>query len=147
MVVEVSVPFFLYVVKLKLLRNFVQVQKKLSIVPFIQFKKMNCAEAKFVAYMFGSAAYGFARKVCHMSNAPPVHGKYDADTRTFTRVPMLLVDKVVVVGLSTLIAPILLPLNIYNDVKWLEIKLSGINPADHTVFDADYRMSIDYLFC
>lgn len=80
--------------------------------------KMN-ADKITAMYFIRAATFGFVRKVFQLQNATV--RTYDYKKQEEKRLPMLLVDKVAVVGASTILSPVLLPIFVYNDLKSLEM--------------------------
>jgi hypothetical protein len=86
-------------------------------------------DKRFITYMVGASAYGFLRKACQVSNA---HVEtYDGVQHKHKMVPMLLSDKITLIGFSTLIAPYLAPVFLHEDIKWAEIRLRKADPGHY----------------
>lgn len=75
-------------------------------------------------YCVGATAYGFARSLYQVKD---VH----VQTKDSKRVPMLCVDKAISVVASTSLAPLILPIYMYKDLAWLEIKANNWDPQDY----------------
>ncbi len=84
-------------------------------------------------YCAAASAYGFARKLVKLRNA-----KY----RTYTaEVPMLMVDKVILTTVSAVVAPVMLPVFAYSDLRGLEL---FFRPEVKTVYDSiDFTVKRD----
>lgn len=97
-------------------------------------------------YIFCSLLYGFTRKIDDMVNATTVISKWDETAKKHIDrpIPMLLTDRVVVLGISTLASPYLLPKYIYDDITLWEIYFRKANPMDYGIDTK--RTMLDYLF-
>jgi hypothetical protein len=93
-------------------------------------------------------AYGFVRKVVDLVHAKIIIRDYDQTNREYhdRPIPMLLTDRVVVMGISTLAAPYLLPKYLYDDMSCIELRLRNANPDDYGYGDKGKRSIIDYMF-
>lgn len=92
-------------------------------------------------------AYGFVRKIDDVVNAYVSVREWNKDEREYfeRRVPMLLVDRVAVLGISTLASPYLLPKYIYDDISWWELYMRKADGRDYGR-DKPKRSVIDYMF-
>ena len=105
-----------------------------------------CLDKYVSRYVISSIAYGFVRKVDDLVNAYTMVREWDKEARNhFDRpVPMLYSDRAMVLGISALASPLLLPKYIYDDLSWIEIRMRDADPNDygHEV----KRHVSDYLF-
>lgn len=69
---------------------------------------------------------------------------YDQNTYKLQQKPMLLVDKVCVVVISTVAAPYLLPKYLYDDLVSCEMHLRKACPKDYGI--RDKKTVLDYMF-
>lgn len=94
-------------------------------------------------YALASMSYGFGRKAIMMKDA---HVKqYNYTTYKYNTVPVLNVDKVWIVGLSTLCVATLAPLYIVKDLRQIEARSRGIEK--HYGFGEDeYSSLLDCVF-
>lgn len=94
---------------------------------------MSFAEKYLLRYVLGACSYGLLRKVDDVAYAKIIVREWDNDAREhFDRpVPMLFTDRLLVAGLSTLAAPLLLPKYLYDDLSAIEIRMRHANPADY----------------
>lgn len=95
------------------------------------------------AYITATVGYGMIRKAIHLKDA--TIEKYDSVTLKHCRVPLLLTDKVVVTGISGLIAVYGWPVYLFQDIQRLELKLRSIDPEVYLGKESK-RHLIDYMF-
>ena len=83
-------------------------------------------------YFRGACAYGFVRKVDEIVNATieVERSNVSKDTKRVF-VPMLLADKCTALAISTVVSPWILPVYVYNDMKWLELRARELDPIDY----------------
>lgn len=96
----------------------------------------------FNRYLVATTTYGFCRKVIKLKDATVE--KYDIDTRTYKKMPMLTTDKMLVVTLGTLPAMYGWPMYLYNDIRLLECVMKGLDPRDYYI-NNDKKYVSDYL--
>ena len=86
-------------------------------------------------YILATMAYGFTRKVIHVYDATVYrNGNKNA--------PMLLTDKIMIVSLSTVIAPTFLPIYVYSDLNAIELSLRN---EKETEYEWKYKSPFSYL--
>ena len=88
-------------------------------------------------YMIGSMAFGGIRKTFQMSNNP-IYG-VDKDGRP---IPVLLGDKIAIVGISSILGHILTPVWLRNDINTIHRKLYNI---PDTTYKNYYLTDIDLI--
>lgn len=103
---------------------------------------MNVIERRCITYLLGASTYGAVRKAYQVSNA--TEDVYDASSYTHRKVPMLFVDKCMLVGVSILITPTLAPVFVYEDMRWLEMRTRKADPVDYGYNEKKHVF--DYLF-
>jgi hypothetical protein len=98
-------------------------------------------------YLFGSMAYGFVRKVDEIANATISVREYDKEAREYfdRPVPMLTMDRISALFISTVASPWLLPVYLSNDLSLLEIQMRRANPKDYG-YGKPKTSWIQYLF-
>lgn len=128
------------------------IQKKIPITIFcvnvcVHDRVIKMNRHTFGMYVIASSVYGCTRKIAQVANAK-VDARDNISNRGLDKkVPMLLVDKTIVVAFSTLAAWPLFPLHMYNDMVWIETVLRKQNLDDYYT-PILYKKSIvsDYLF-
>lgn len=109
------------------------------------FKKISNL-SPIVSYIGATTTYGFIRKCIHMKDATIKTIKYDEKENKIieNKLPILLVDKIQIVLVSTIWSPILSSLYLSNDFKRLELACRDINPEDYEFKDSYYCTSQYY---
>lgn len=93
------------------------------------------------AYLGATLSYGVLRKGVQLRHATIAPDYRDPDSR----VPMLLVDKVVVTALSGAASPYLWPVYIYEDLRATEVRCRLYDPTIYETVKHKRHWS-DYLF-
>lgn len=107
---------------------------------------MSVAEKYLLRYAMGAFSYGLLRKVDDVVYAKISVREWNNEDRQYVdrQVPMLFTDRCIVAGLSTLVAPLLLPKYLYDDLSAIEIRMRNANPTDYN--RNDKRTVLQYLF-
>lgn len=102
-------------------------------------------------YIAGSLMYGCIRKFDDLVNAKVkvpryrLNEEWDMVKSKPKMVPMLYIDRMKVLAISTAASPFLLPYYLHHDLSCLEMKLRKADPNDYHRIDARVHW-IDYLF-
>lgn len=98
-------------------------------------------------YLLLSTAYGFVRKVGDLVDARIVVREWNEDaSQHFDRpIPMLMMDRISALAISTAASPWLFPVYLHKDLTGLEIKMRRANPNDYG-YGRPKRSWIEYLF-
>jgi len=110
---------------------------------------MNLSYKHVLPYTAAAAAYGLGRKVYQMWDAKTYDLTYDSHKKEFLEIakPVLFADKVAVCAFTTLLSPAYFPMYVYNDIRWLEVKMKGLNLEDYTyTYNVKPRSTYHYLF-
>ena len=110
-------------------------------------KAKMCIIDKYLSrYLMCSIAYGFVRKIDDLVDARVYIREWDKEAcEHFDRpVSMLYTDRLMVLGISALASPFMLPKYLYDDLSWVEIRMRDLDPYD---YGHDKKRSVlHYLF-
>ncbi len=93
------------------------------------------------AYVATTVSYGIVRKSIQMRNATECH--YDAIKNETIRTPILMCDKVLIIGCSGIASLYCWPYFMYKDLRKYEVNAKNLNKAWY--YTEDKHLS-DYLF-
>lgn len=105
---------------------------------------LNVLDKWFNRYFLGTFAYGFVRKVAHVSNAT-VRAEKENYNDEDKYIPMLTVDKASAVIVSTLLSPSFFPYYLYKDLSYLEIYIRQTDPKNYGYCEKN-KSWYEYLF-
>lgn len=80
----------------------------------------------FAKYIVASSLYGGVRKTYQLTNAT---SGYDINKNPL---PMLIGDKVIIIGLSSLFGYLLTPMWLHKDINFLHRKINNISEVEYT---------------
>lgn len=95
--------------------------------------KMHIVEKRFLSYAAAASVYGFGRKVYQLWDAKLYEQNYDLHKGKYIEKvkPILFADKVALCAVGTVLSPFYFPVYIYNDIRWLEVKMKGLDSDDY----------------
>jgi hypothetical protein len=82
----------------------------------------------FTQYYAGTAVYCGVRKAIQLRDARV--DVYNEKKHEYKKVPMLLVDKIGLIGMASTISPYMFPLACIRDLKTLEVRMCGLDKSD-----------------
>jgi hypothetical protein len=94
-------------------------------------------------YIPATVGYGVLRKTFEVRNATIKH--YDSKEGKTIKVPMLVTDKAALIVLSGLISMYAWPIHVGNDIRQLEMRFRGLDPAWYSLKDEKETIA-DYIF-
>ena len=100
--------------------------------------------SKIPRYLAATMAYGFTRHCAHVYNGKVK--RYNSEKRDYEAIPLLFVDKAMIVTIGTGASCYLWPLYLWNDLAWLEFKLDKTKKPEDYGYDKVKRSYSEYFF-